>query len=68
MGQEVLYVVAHFVISIFILGAYGYTAVQGHPDETLKNLSFLVGGYWFGAVGKSAYDKATAKKTTGTKP
>lgn len=59
MNMGVLSVVLHFIITLAILGGYLFTLVKtGQPDETMKSLLFLIGGYWFGVLG----DKITGKK------
>jgi hypothetical protein len=47
----VLYLLAHLVITLGILGVYVYSLAIGHPDETSKVLLYTIVGYWFGAVG-----------------
>jgi uncharacterized membrane protein HdeD (DUF308 family) len=47
----VLYLVAHLLITLGILGVYLYSLTTGHPDETSKVLLYTIVGYWFGAVG-----------------
>jgi hypothetical protein len=47
----VLYLMAHLVITLIIIGGYIFTLSLGHPDETLKVAIFTILGYWFGAVG-----------------
>jgi hypothetical protein len=47
----VLYLVAHLIITLGILGVYLYSLTTGHPDETSKVLLYTIVGYWFGAVG-----------------
>lgn len=44
---------AHLLISLCVLFAYLYTVVKGTPDTTLQNLLLIIGGYWFGAMGKT---------------
>jgi len=60
---EVIAVVLHFFITIFVLGGYLYTVYIHQPDETLKNLLLLIGGYWFGVLGKNAVAQKLGKKT-----
>lgn len=69
-GTGVLYVMAHLLITLAILGVYAYSVATGHPDETSKALLFSIVGYWFGAVGldKIKPGQATppnSKDTTG---
>lgn len=59
---EVLTVMAHLLITLCILGAYVFTIHIGTPDETLKNLLLLIGGYWFGVMGKQQVDKVIQKR------
>lgn len=47
----VLYIVAHLVITLAILGVYAYSVAIGHPDDTSRLLLYTIVGYWFGAVG-----------------
>lgn len=57
---EVLALVFHLIVTTFFIGGYLYTVAIGTPDETLRNLSLLSGGYWFGAVGGAkAVDRVT---------
>lgn len=49
--MEVLTLMAHLIISLFVLGGYLFTVAIGQPDTTLQNLALIIGGYWFGAVG-----------------
>lgn len=51
MGQGVLYVVAHLIITLAVIGGYIYSYYTGHPDEALKGSLFVIIGYWFGSVG-----------------
>lgn len=57
MDIEVLTLMFHFVISLGVLVAYLYTVVTGHPDETLRDLLMVIGGYWFGMAGKGLLTK-----------
>lgn len=50
---EVITLMFHFILTLFILGGYMVTVWKGIPDETMKNLLLLVGGWWFGAVSGS---------------
>lgn len=50
---EVLTILAHLLISLAVLILYGYTVAIGKPDTTLQNLLLIIGGWWFGAMGKS---------------
>lgn len=60
MGVYIL--VAHFMITIFLIGGYLYTVVIGNPDETLKNGILIVLGYWFGAAGMDKIKKSREVK------
>jgi uncharacterized membrane protein YfcA len=55
MGVAVL--MSHLIITLAVLGIYGYTLFTGHGDETLKTALMLILGYWFGAMGASAITK-----------
>lgn len=57
MGVVVL--LAHLTITLAVLIIYAIGSIQGHGDETLKTLLFVIMGYWFGAIGK---DQLTKKK------
>lgn len=59
---EVAQLMLHFFITICILGGYLYTIAIGHPDETLKNLLILIGGYWFGVLSKNAITNTIGTK------
>jgi TctA family transporter len=47
----VLYLMAHLLITLVVIGGYIYSMHNGQPDETLKGMVILIMGYWFGAVG-----------------
>jgi hypothetical protein len=47
----VMYLLAHLIITLGIMGVYAYSVAIGHPDETSKVLLYTIVGYWFGAVG-----------------
>lgn len=51
LRTEVLTIMAHLVITLTIVGIYGYTVAIGKPDTTLQNLLLIIGGFWFGAMG-----------------
>lgn len=51
----------HFCITLAILAGYVYTLITGHPDETLRNLLILIGGYWFGVLNQSKISKMGGK-------
>ena len=53
MRLEVLALMAHLVVTLGILGLYGFSLFSGHPDTTLQNLLLIIGGYWFGVVGNA---------------
>lgn len=61
--MEVLALVMHFLITLCILGGYLYTLAIGQPDETLKSLLMVIGGYWFGALGAQKLLKPKEGKT-----
>lgn len=61
----VIYVVAHLIITLAIIGAYLYSLAQGAGDETLKMALIAIIGYWFGALGKDNL-KDFGKKKGGT--
>jgi hypothetical protein len=52
MGVFVL--MSHLIITLAILGIYGYTLYTGHADETLKTILTVIVGYWFGSMGVTA--------------
>jgi TctA family transporter len=58
-GMGVVVLLAHLVITLAVLAIYAVGSIQGHADETLKTLLFVIIGYWFGAIGK---DQLTKKK------
>jgi hypothetical protein len=52
--QEVIYLVAHLIITLFVITAYFVIyLVTGESDQTLKLAVYVIMGYWFGAVGKA---------------
>jgi hypothetical protein len=53
---------SHLVITLVILGIYGYTLYSGHADETLKTILTVIVGYWFGSMGSQAIRKKDNKK------
>lgn len=57
----VLYLMAHLIITLVIIGGYIYSAIQGQPDEALKMGLATILGYWFGAAGM---ERIKAKKET----
>lgn len=63
-SMEVMTLVFHFVITIAVLIGYIFTIIKGSPDETLKNLLMVIGGYWFGALASTAVKNSTTKKDT----
>lgn len=65
MGMEVLTIMAHLLISLSVLFGYLYTVIKGTPDTTLQNLLLIIGGYWFGAMGKTVLTKPKAKDISG---
>lgn len=60
---EVLYLVAHLSITIMVIGAYVFLKASGHDDQTLESLILIIGGWWFGAMGKAT---ETLKRTPDT--
>lgn len=63
MKMEVMYVMAHLLITLSILGVYAVTLLKGNPDTTLQNLLLIVGGYWFGAMGAGMIKKTTQQQS-----
>ena len=61
----VLVLMSHLIITLAIIGIYGYTLVTGHGDETLKTALMLILGYWFGAMGANTIKKKDDKKEDG---
>lgn len=60
MGVFVL--MSHLIITLTILGIYGYTLYTGHADETLKTVLTVIVGYWFGSMGATALRKKDNKE------
>jgi TctA family transporter len=58
----VLYLMAHLLITLVIIGGYIYSTLTGVPDETLKGMLTLIIGYWFGAVGMDKIKGKQAEK------
>ena len=59
---EGLYLMAHLIITLVIIVAYTTLKAVGIEDDSFSNLLFILGGYWFGAMGTSKVkDKATTK-------
>lgn len=59
----VITIVLHFFITMAVLGGYLWTLlVMKQPDETLKSLLFLIGGYWFGVLGDKTLKSKAARK------
>lgn len=52
MGVMVL--LSHLIITLVILGIYGFTLYTGNGDETLKTILTVIIGYWFGSMGVNA--------------
>lgn len=50
----VLVLMSHLIITLVILGIYGYTLHTGQGDETLKTILTVIVGYWFGSMGSQA--------------
>lgn len=63
---EVLYLVAHLAITVMVIGSYVFLKASGHEDQTLENLILIIGGWWFGALGKSAVGDMKTRKPTET--
>lgn len=59
MRLEVMYIMAHLVITLCLLLLYGVLAWKGHQDEILQSLLLIMGGYWFGAMGADKFKKPT---------
>lgn len=55
----VLVLMSHLIITLVILGIYGYTLHTGQGDETLKTILTVIIGYWFGSMGATAIRKPT---------
>lgn len=53
----VLILMSHLIITLVILGIYGYTLHTGTGDETLKTILTVIIGYWFGSMGVAAIRK-----------
>jgi K+ transporter len=62
-SMGVIVLMSHLVITLAVLIIYAIGSIQGHGDETLKTLLFVIMGYWFGAIGK---DQITKKKDSGS--
>lgn len=61
---EVLYLLAHLSITVMVLGSYVFLKTSGHDDQTLESLILIIGGWWFGAMGKATVADTMSKKTT----
>jgi uncharacterized membrane protein YfcA len=61
----VLVLMSHLIITLAIIGIYGYTLFTGHGDETLKTALMLILGYWFGAMGANTIKKKDDTKKDG---
>lgn len=64
MSVEVLGIVFHFGITLFVIAGYVYTVLTGHPDETLKTAVFAILAYWFGALNQSKLSNLSNLKNT----
>ena len=62
LRMEVVYVIAHLVITLAIIAGYLYTVVIGEANNTLEVALIAIIGYWFGAVGKENFAKLTDRK------
>lgn len=60
--MEVVYVIAHLVITLAIIVGYIYTIVIGQANNTLEVALIAIIGYWFGAIGKENFAKITDRK------
>lgn len=58
----VLVLMSHLLITLVILGIYGYTLHTGQGDETLKTILTVIVGYWFGSMGAEAIRKPKGNK------
>lgn len=58
----VLVLMSHLIITLVVLGIYGYTLHSGQGDETLKTILTVIVGYWFGSMGAQAIRKPPAKE------
>lgn len=51
MNMEVLKIVSHLIVTLFLITAYVLLVfVKGEHDAVLQNILVLAVGYWFGAV------------------
>ncbi len=55
----VLVLMSHLIITLVVLGIYGWTLHSGQGDETLKTILTVIVGYWFGSMGREALRKPT---------
>jgi len=60
--MEVVYVLAHLVITLAIIIGYIYMVAIGQENSTLEVALIAIIGYWFGAVGKENFAKLTDRK------
>lgn len=60
----VLVLMSHLIITLVILGIYGYTLHSGQADETLKTILTVIVGYWFGSMGANAIRKPAPAEET----
>lgn len=58
----VLVLMSHLVITLVVLGIYGWSLASGTGDETLKTILTVIIGYWFGSMGSAAIRKPIDKK------
>lgn len=56
---------AHLVLTVSVLGIYGYMTIVGVENEVFKSLVILAFGYWFGARGQ--IKEAISKRSTDVK-
>lgn len=50
----VLVLMAHLVITLAIIGLYGYSLHTGKPVSSIENILLIIMGYWFGSMGANA--------------
>lgn len=57
-NTEMVTLIAHLVITIFVIGAYVYLKMSNvHNEETFQPLLFVIVGYWFGSGGSVVLNK-----------
>lgn len=50
----VLVLMAHLIITLAIIGLYGYSLHSGKPVTSIENILLVIIGYWFGSMGTNA--------------